>query len=318
MKALALLSGGLDSTLAIKLMLNQMVEVEALNFASPFCQCNHKGRCYSDEAARMFNIPLKTIHKGEDYLTVINHPKYGYGSGVNPCIDCRIYMMKKAWEYATKIGAKFIVTGEVLGQRPMSQHRRAMTTIEKEADLEGKVLRPLSAKLLPKTEAEKMGWVDRERLLGIKGRARKVQMKMAESNGITDYPCPAGGCLLTQKEFARRVRELFKNKSNIKMRDMLLLKIGRHLWQDGSHVIVGRNESENKQLMAARQPDDYYFEVKGYGSPITVLQGHKTNDAIRRAATLTARYSDATNAKVQVEYGNDAHIEKIAVNPPSA
>ena len=315
MKALALLSGGLDSTLAVKLILDQGIEVEALNFVSPFCQCNHKGKCYSSEVATRFNISLKILKKGEDYLEVIRYPKYGYGSGVNPCIDCRIYMMKKAKEYAAQTGVKFIFTGEVLGQRPMSQHRQAMSIIEKETGLDGKILRPLSAKLLPETEAEKMGWVDRERLLDIKGRTRKTQIKMAEAYGIIDYPCPAGGCLLTQKEFAHRVEELFSNKEKLTMSDMLLLKIGRHFWQNGSHIIVGRNESENKQLLASRQPDDYYFEVKGCGSPITILQEQKTNGAIRKAAALTARYSDSNGTQVEVEYSNGERVKKIVVDP---
>lgn len=313
MKALALLSGGLDSTLAVKLILEQGIEVEALNFVSPFCVCNRKGRCYSAEVATKFNIPLRTVAKGEEYLEIVRHPKYGYGSGMNPCIDCRIFMLKKAKEYAEKIGAKFIFTGEVLGQRPMSQHKRALKLIEKEAGLEGKVLRPLSAKLLPETEAERMGWVDRERLLDISGRSRKTQFKLAEELGITDYPCPAGGCLLTQKEFAEKVRELFRHKEKVTTRDVSLLKIGRHFWHDGSHIIVGRNEAENKRLLELKNNQDYVLEVLDYPGPITILEGAGDREAIEFAARLTAKYSDAKTNKVLVECRNNEHRETLTV-----
>ncbi|MGA9388765.1 MAG: hypothetical protein WBV70_08085, partial [Candidatus Bathyarchaeia archaeon] len=195
-KALALLSGGLDSTLAVKLVLNQGVDVEAINFVSPFCLCG-KGGCGAAEAARRFNIPLKTMSVGEDYLRVIRKPKFGYGKNMNPCIDCRIFMLKKAKKYAKETGAAFIFTGEVLDQRPMSQHKKTLDLIEEEAGLKGKILRPLSAKLLQETDLEKKGLVNRERLLDIEGRSRRKQIELAEKLGIRDYPCPAGGCLLT-------------------------------------------------------------------------------------------------------------------------
>ncbi|MCP2604965.1 7-cyano-7-deazaguanine synthase, partial [Candidatus Aminicenantes bacterium AH-873-B07] len=159
MKALALLSGGLDSTLAVKLVLEQGIDVIAIKFTSPFCLCNQKGKCYAIEVAKKFDIPIKVINKGKEYLKIIKNPKYGYGSGMNPCIDCRIFMLRKAKKYAKELGAKFIFTGEVLNERPMSQHFKALKIIEKEAGLKGKIVRPLSAKLLPKTEAEKKGWI---------------------------------------------------------------------------------------------------------------------------------------------------------------
>jgi tRNA-specific 2-thiouridylase len=175
MKALGLLSGGLDSTLAVKLILERGIDVEAINFTTPFCQCR-KGGCGASEAAKTFNIPLKMVSAGAEYLRVVRNPRFGYGKNLNPCVDCRIFMLKKAKRYAKKIGAQFIFTGEVLGQRPMSQHRGALNLIEREAGLQGKILRPLSAKLLPKTEAEVKGFVDKEALRDISGRSRKRQI----------------------------------------------------------------------------------------------------------------------------------------------
>lgn len=305
MKAIALLSGGLDSTLAVKLIIDQGIEVEAVNFVSPFCLCNRGGRCHAHEAAEKFGVPLKVIPKGEDYLELVSHPRHGHGSGMNPCIDCRIYMLRKAKQYAEKTEASFIFTGEVLGQRPMSQHRRAMQLIDREAGLEGKVLRPLSAKLLPETEAEAKGWVDRTRLMDIRGRSRKPQMKLAQEKGITDYPCPAGGCLLTQKEFAEKVSRLLQFKGKLTFHDVSLLKIGRHFWMEEAHVIVGRNEFENRQLLSLSRQDDCLFEVPNCGSPVTLLEGQRTKETVEKAAWLTARYSKARFGVIPVKYGKD-------------
>ncbi len=214
-KAVGLLSGGLDSTLAVKLMIDQGIEVIAFNFRSPFCQCDRKGRCEAAEVAAKFNIPLHIEAANTEYLRMLRKPKHGYGSNMNPCIDCRILMLKKAERFAEKMGARFLFTGEVLGQRPMSQHQKALELIEKETRLEGKILRPLSAKLLPPTEAELRGWVDREKLPSIRGRSRKPQIALASNIGVFDYPCPAGGCLLTQKEFATKLHDIFSHQRRV-------------------------------------------------------------------------------------------------------
>lgn len=313
MKALALLSGGLDSTLAAKLILGQDIEVVALNFKSPFCLCG-RGGCGATGVAKQLKIPIKVINSGEDYLKVIRSPKYGYGKNMNPCIDCRIYMFRKAKKYAEEIGAAFIFTGEVLGERPMSQHRKAMDIIETEAGLKGKILRPLSAKLLPKTEAEKKGWVDREELLNIRGRSRKRQLRLVENYEITDYPCPSGGCLLTYKEFASKVKDLFEHRRNIKVRDILLLKIGRHFRFNKDKIIVGRNEEENKRLQDLKDGGDYFFEVPDCGSPITLLQGPKIKEAIEIAAALTVRYSDSKEKETRVMFGEEKMNKSITVS----
>ena len=313
-RALALLSGGLDSMLAIKLILDQGIDVVAINFTSPFSLCDSTGYKVADVAKR-FNIPLKIINKDREYLEIVKNPKYGYGKNMNPCIDCRIFMLKLAKNYAKKIGASFIITGEVLDERPMSQTRKALNIIEKETGLEGKILRPLSAKLLPKTEAEKKGWVDREKLLGIRGRPRKPQIELAKKLGITDYPHPSGGCLLTYKEFADKLRDLFKHKRKVTLRDVNLLKIGRHFRFGNNKIIVGRNEEENKRLFRMKRAYDYCFEVPGVGSPLTILQGPKTRKAIEKAAALTARYSDAKGKKVLVKYGSKKMDKSIKVSP---
>jgi tRNA-specific 2-thiouridylase len=315
MKALALLSGGLDSTLATKLILDQGIEVEAINFVSPFCLCG-KGGCGAVGVAKKFNIPLKVVSVGKDYLKIIRNPPHGYGRNMNPCIDCRIFMLKQAKKYAKESGASFIFTGEVLGERPMSQHRQALDVIEKEAGLEGKILRPLSARLLPETEAEKKGWVNREKLMDIKGRSRKRQIETARKFSIKDYPCPAGGCLLTCKEFADKLRDLFAQRKRVTLADVRLLKVGRHFRLSENKIIVGRNEVENKTLLQSKPKHDYYFEVQGCGSPITLLQGRKTKEAIKNAARLTAYYSDKKAGEVSVKFGKESLSKSVVVSIP--
>ena len=313
-KALGLLSGGLDSTLAVKLMLEQGVEVETVNFVTPFCLCGRKG-CDAINVASKFHVKLKRVFLDDEYLKMLGKPKHGYGKNMNPCIDCRILMLKKAKRYAKQIGADFIFTGEVLDERPMSQHRRAMETIEEESGLKGKILRPLSAKCLPETDAEKRGLIKREKLLNMKGRSRKRQIELAKSYGLSDYPCPAGGCLLTDRDFAAKVRDLFKYKKDIRLKDISLLRIGRHFRLGPNKIIVGRNEDENMLLLSLRAPNDHYFEVPDCGSPITILQGRKSSEAIRTAASLTARYSDARTESVKVAYGTDRLSETLNVTP---
>jgi tRNA U34 2-thiouridine synthase MnmA/TrmU len=305
LKALALLSGGLDSTLAVRIILDQGIDVEALKFTSPFCQCDREGRCYSAEVAKELNIPIKTIAKGTDYIDIIKNPKHGYGSGINPCIDCRIYMLKKAKEYAGQTGAQFIFTGEVLGQRPMSQHRRALMTIERESGLEGMLLRPLCAQYLPETKAEKKGWVDRSKLFNITGRGRKAQYELARKYDISSFSCPAGGCLLTDKNFARRMRDCIKYKKDITIRDITMLKTGRHFRYNDSKIVVGRNENENEILRRYKNEYELMFLVPDIGSPITILQESVDINSLHMAASITAAYSDALPGPVSVLYGTE-------------
>ncbi|MFH1787080.1 MAG: hypothetical protein ABH829_05530 [archaeon] len=314
-KAVGLLSGGLDSTLAAKMVLDQGIDVVALNFTSPFCTCSREGRCESAEAAEHLGIELKAMPKGDDYIHVIRNPKHGYGKNMNPCIDCRIYILKKAKDFAKEIGADFIFTGEVLDQRPKSQHRRALEIIERESGLKGKLLRPLSAKLLAETEVEKKGLIDRKKLGDMHGRSRKRQMEMADDINLVDYHCAGGGCLLTEKRIAKRVRDFLDHNADAKMRDMWLLKYGRHFRVGENKIIVGRDEGENKKLLAFKKENDFVFEIKGVGSPIVVLQGRKGKKAIEMAARLAARYSDAKGEEVIVGYLAGKKHHKIRVSP---
>jgi len=311
-KALALLSGGLDSMLAIKLILEQGVEVEAVNFVTPFCLCD---KCSVNKFNEETGIKVHRIFLGEEFLNIISDPPHGYGSQMNPCIDCRILMFKKAKELAERIGADFLVTGEVLDERPFSQKRRAMFLIEKEAGLEGKILRPLSAKLLPETEAEKRGLIDRSKLLAIRGRRRLPQMELAKKLGIEEYPNPSGGCLLTDPNFAQRLREHLKHEKKLTLEDTMLLKIGRHFRVGGVKVIVGRNKEENEKLLTiAKNRGILYLEVIDYKGPVTLYLGVNDQLLLEKAAALTVRYSDAPkNQPVKVMCKDDEREEAIEV-----
>jgi len=295
-KAIGLLSGGLDSTLAVQLMLKQGIEVIVLNFITPFCTCTKKG-CKHDavRVAKEFGIKIKVIAADEDYIKIIKNPKHGYGKNMNPCIDCRIFMLKQAKEHMEKTGASFIFTGEVLDQRPMSQRKNVMKIIEKESGLEGLILRPLSAQFLEPTIPEKEGLVNREKLLSIKGRSRKPQIKLAEEFSIKDYPCPAGGCRLTDPQFARRIKESFEHDED-SINDIILLKYGRHFrLPDGAKVVVGRNEKENSVIRGLAKENDLLFEVMEYGSPTVLLRNTEQEDDINTVSSLCAGYSDGKN-----------------------
>ncbi|NIS59913.1 MAG: hypothetical protein GTO13_04155 [Proteobacteria bacterium] len=306
MKAIALLSGGLDSTLAVRVLLDQGVEVEALNFMTLFCRCTAKeSTCSSSQkAARMLGIGLQIRNISDEFLEVVRHPKHGYGKNVNPCLDCRILMFKKGREYMNQNGASFIVTGEVLGERPMSQRREAMHIIERESELQGLILRPLSAKLLPLTIPEKNGWVSRETLLAITGRSRKPQIKLASDYGINDYPCPAGGCLLTDPGFALRMKDLMKNNPDFSLNDVHLLKLGRHFRLTPlAKVVMGRNEGENDKILSLAKEGDTILSVKHFPGPLTLARGELSQQEILRSAVITAKYSKAKSLpEVEVEY----------------
>jgi hypothetical protein len=249
-KAVALLSGGLDSALAIYLVKRQGIDVTALHFTSFFSPVDSARKGTPVEAcARELSVPLVYLPKGEDFLDVIRNPRYGYGKNVNPCIDCRIYTLKKAKRFMEEIDASFLVTGEVVGQRPMSQRKHTIRLIEKQAGCDGIVVRPLSAKALPVTHPEETGLIDREQLLSVAGRGRKVQLALAKELGLTGFSAPAGGCLLTDKNFSGRVRDLLADTGEITPQDLELLRIGRHIRvRPGLRLIVGRDERENLRL----------------------------------------------------------------------
>ncbi|MEW6009304.1 MAG: 7-cyano-7-deazaguanine synthase [Candidatus Omnitrophota bacterium] len=315
MKAIVLLSGGLDSTLAAYILKEQEIELIALNFSSPFCLCNKKGGCShpAQSVCEKLAIKMMTLDKTKEMLQCVKKPKYGYGSNMNPCIDCRIVMLKKAKEYMQKSGASFIITGEVLGQRPMSQKRNTLLLIEKEADLEGFVLRPLSAKILEETIPEKKGWVDRKKLLTIVGRGRREQMKLAKEFAINDYPCPSGGCLLTDPNFCRRLKDLLKYSPDFNLNDIQLLKLGRHLRINKEYkLIVGRNEKENAALINLRQGADLLFSPDdGIAGPIGLGRGALNQQDKELSCQIIGRYCDKQNGSaIKICVDNNGNSQK--------
>jgi tRNA U34 2-thiouridine synthase MnmA/TrmU len=290
-KAVGLLSGGLDSTLAAKMMLEQGIEVHAINFTSPFCTCTpKKAGCAAVVTAvkALGKIPLKQVAMRDEYLEMVRNPKHGYGKGINPCIDCRILKIKKAGDYMRKIGASFLFTGEVLGQRPMSQHKQAIAIIDDDSGLKGHILRPLSANHFEATVPEREGWVKREKLLGISGRSRKTQIALAAEKDIRDYPCPAGGCLLTDKYFSERMRDYLKFTDKPSIRDIPLLKVGRHFrLEGGDKLIVARNEQECKTLQNLYREKDHLLTPIDFPGPILILQGNSIQAAIEKMLHYT-------------------------------
>tara|TARA_B100000315_G_scaffold150954_1_gene139744 strand:+ start:12232 stop:13239 length:1008 start_codon:yes stop_codon:yes gene_type:complete len=309
-KAIGLLSGGLDSTLAVKIMLDMGIEVIALNFLSPFCTCTSKGAgCKSEalKASKQFGIKSKTLFLGEKYLEMVKSPKYGYGSNMNPCIDCRIMMFKDAKKLMIDENASFIFTGEVLGQRPMSQRRDTMNIMERDSGLKGLIVRPLSAKFLKPTLPEIHDIINRNRLLKIRGRSRKQQITLAEEKGIYNYPCASGGCLLTDYHFVKRLKDLYRFQNPVSLNDARLLRVGRHLRiNDRCKIIVGRNKEENEKLEKLVQPGDHIFRSTGHKGPLVVAKGEIENGAMEMISAITAHYSKAPKSiKIPIEIYKD-------------
>lgn len=321
-KAVALLSGGLDSTLAVKVMLEQGIDIEALNFTSAFCTCNCRDSTCRSEAQRVaneFGIKIKILQKGLDYIDVVRNPKYGYGKGINPCVDCRIYMHKLAKKYMHETGASFIITGEVLGQRPMSQRIDAFKSIERDSGLEGLILRPLCAKHLEPTIPEKAGIVDREKLLDIIGRSRKQQIELAEELNVADYPCPSGGCLLTDKIFSKKVKDLLEHSNDVSTKDLHLLKAGRHFRiNEDTKVIVGRDEKDNVKLKNLTQPNNVLIEPLNFSGPTAVIVGNNADDdAVNIVGRMILRYAkEKANSNSQLKMVKNGEESVFTVGSP--
>lgn len=292
-KAILLLSGGLDSTLAGKLLLEQGVEVEAVNFVSPFCLCTPRslGCPAAKRAADQLGIPVKVVACGEDYLEVVKHPRFGRGKRMNPCLDCRIFMFRRAGDYMREVGADFIATGEVVGERPMSQRRAAMATIEREAGLKGLIVRPLSARLMAPTLPERERLVARGKFGAIRGRSRRPQMKLAERLGIRDYLCAAGGCLLTMREFAAKFEELLRQDPDFGLLDARLLRHGRHFrLPTNTKVILGKNERENAILEELATAEDLMVMPRTVPGPSALCRKSQDLDDAAEATRLVATY----------------------------
>jgi len=288
-KAVALFSGGLDSILAVKLIQEQGIEVKGVNFKTPFF-----GLDVALIVTKGLDMDLEIIDITGELLEILKNPLHGFGKNMNPCIDCHTLMFKKAGKYMTKIGASFILSGEVLGERPMSQNRNSLSLIERESGLEGRILRPLSALLLPETIPEKEGLVNKNKLLNISGRSRKRQMELAAKMNLKDYPSPAGGCKLTEPEFSKRLRDLF-NQEKYSLEEIDLLKLGRHFRLNRDiKLVVGRNKEENERLKDFFQEGDFLFKAKNLKGPISLIKkGFKlNNDFIDKSCQITARYCD--------------------------
>lgn len=309
-KALVLFSGGLDSILAAMLLKERGVEVTGIVFVHPFSSSEH-----AVEWAGKIGIRLVRRDVDDKFFQMIREPKHGYGSNMNPCIDCRIYMLREARFYAERNGFDFIATGEVVGERPMSQVKGTIIRIEKEARMRNKIVRPLSGKLFPPTEAEENGLVEREWLLDISGRGRDRQAGLAKRFGLEDYPQPGGGCLLTDYHYSRRLAEMLDFSKRLEWSDAELLKLGRHFRVEEDKVIVGRNEEDNKRLeRTARKKSLTWMEATGVGSPVTVvipIDRRPTRQVLQKAASLTVLYSDAKRGEfleVSVHQGKKKEI----------
>jgi len=287
-KAIALLSGGLDSILAVKLVQKQNIDVTGLTYTTPFF-----GADKAQAAADQIGLPLLIHDITTKHLQMLKAPRYGYGKNMNPCIDCHTLMLHLAGKTMEETGAAFLVTGEVLGQRPMSQTRQSLYVVAKNSGYADYILRPLSGQLLDPVRAEREGVIDRRQLLDISGRGRKEQMRLADEFGIRHYPPPAGGCLLTDPMFSRRLRDLLARGEDRQIRDYDLLKHGRHFrTPGGAKIIVGRNQADNDSLRRLTGDDDLVLNMAGHPGPY-VLIPYGNDSAKEFAAALCVRYSDA-------------------------
>ncbi len=308
MKAILLFSGGLDSRLVLELLKRLKINVIPVFFNLPFGNACSINCAFSFAQLKGFKLVVIDCTKGrnfKEFLSIIKKPKFGYGSCMNPCIDCRIFMLKKAKEIMKKEKADFIATGEVLGERPMSQRKNILFLVEKEAGLKGRLLRPLSAKLLPETIMEKKGLVDRNKLYDIKGRSRKKQIELAKKFKIK-YPSPAGGCLLTDENFCRKLKDLFEHKRFIKPEDIELLKIGRHFRIGKDKIVVGRNEEENKKLEKFK---GIRLEPVDFPGPTVLLQEKN----VKKAARILVSYSKFKEGYVMYDK-KKIKVKKIKVD----
>ena len=296
--------------LASQLIRNQGIEVMAIFFETPFFS-SHRAKI----SASSLDLPIKVFDISERHLEIVKNPKYGYGENMNPCIDCHALMFRIAGEMLPEEKAQFIISGEVLGQRPMSQNRKALSIVADESGMKGLLLRPLSAKLLSMTIPEQEGWVAREELMGFSGRSRKPQMELARKYHIDDYPAPAGGCLLTDIVFSRRLKDLLKENMNPSKNAIELLKTGRHFRLDShTKIIVGRNQAENQVIRSLSQETDMIFDTISVPGPTVLLSGKQTKALEELAAVIAVSYSDAKDTMVSelvIRKGDSENMIKI-------
>ncbi len=335
-KAVALVSGGLDSMLAVKVMQEQGIHVEGINFFTGFCVEGHTHAIRKKDQAKpkrnnalwvaeQLGIKLHIIDIVDEYKDVLLKPKHGYGANMNPCLDCKIFMVHKALEWAEKKGFDFIVTGEVIGQRPMSQRKDTMPVVARESGAEDRLLRPLCAKNLPPTLPECEGWVDREKLYDFSGRNRKPQMALARQLGFDEWATPAGGCcFLTDEAYSRKLVDLWQGRGNREytMDDIMLLKVGRHIRPAENYkIIVSREEGENNFLSGYKKIYTHLFATSHTG-PLALIDGEPTDADLEQAARIVARYGKGRTAEqVTVEIhlpGGETRELQVEPIPPQA
>jgi tRNA U34 2-thiouridine synthase MnmA/TrmU len=333
-KAVALISGGLDSLLAARVVMDQGVHVEGINFYTGFCVEGHTHAIRKQDRARpkrnnalwsaeQLGIKLHIVDIIEEYKDVVINPKHGYGANLNPCLDCKIFMVDKARQWIEENGFDFIITGEVVGQRPMSQRKDTMPVIARDSGAGDRLVRPLCARNLPATLAETSGWLDRDKLFGFNGRSRKPQMALAAKFGFEDYAQPAGGCcFLTDKQYSVKLSDLWATRGTREydLDDIMLLKVGRHLRpRPNFKIIVGREEGENRFLEGYRKRFVHMIPTSHTG-PLVLLDGEISADDIELAARLTARFSqgrDAEQVTIEVK-PMDADARRLDVVPLTA
>lgn len=287
-KALGLCSGGLDSILSGLLLTRQGIDVTWISFETPFFNGDK-----AEIASRQTDIPLIRKDISEVYLAMLRNPRLGYGKNMNPCRDCHSLMFRLAGQMMEDEGYDFIFSGEVMGQRPLSQTRQALRYVEKQSGYDGKILRPLSARVLPETDMEKTGLVDRGALMDFSGRSRKPQIELAQTMGVSKYPSPAGGCLLTDTNFSRRLKDLFDHDDELRVNDIHLLKFGRHIrLNDKMKIIVGRTQWDNQSILALND-DKRYLEIDavGMGSPTVLLPLTAQPHEVKSAASICLGYT---------------------------
>ena len=330
-KAVALISGGLDSMLAARIMLEQGIHVEGLNFFTGFCVEGHTHAIRNKDrkkqkrnnalwTAEQIGIKLHIIDVIEPYKQVVLNPKHGYGANLNPCLDCKGFMVGRAKDWMEANDFDFIITGEVLGQRPKSQRRFTFPIVARESGAFDRLLRPLSAKLLPPTLPERAGWVDREKLLDYSGRGRRRQIELAAKFGITEYSQPAGGCcFLTDESYSRKLQDFWdhRNNRNYELDDIMLLKVGRHLRPtDDWKLIIARDSGETNYLSGYRS-QFAHISITSHSGPLTLIDGDIPDEDVELAARLVARFGSSRNAE-QVDVcltRTDGSSQTLTVSP---
>jgi tRNA U34 2-thiouridine synthase MnmA/TrmU len=330
-KGIGLLSGGLDSALACLAVRDAGAEVHCLHFFTGFCVTGHNSRVgrtdrpianHALQVAAEIGVPLELVDIAEDYLPVVLKPKHGYGRNMNPCIDCRVFMLVRARDFMEKTGADFVFTGEVVGQRPKSQVKTALHAIEREAGLDGRLLRPLSARILPPTLAEEQGLIDRAKLFGFSGRGRKPQIELARRYGLKTFMQPAGGCcFLTDEAYSNKLKDVIAHDGpeNLSVDDVIVLGVGRHFrLSPRLRIVVGRNAVENNFLSHLR-PGRWSAIVVGFTGPTAIALGEVGDDDWPAMASIVARYSDGRGERtIEVEFTRGDAVRRIAVAPASA